>query len=373
MPRKKPYVIVLYNYVGEDEYEKLKAVDPASLDFKPEYSIHVATVREEYDAIVKALKAEGFRTEAFNIEDRLGRFESILKREKPDAVFNLIEDFQDDAKKEFLIAGLYDLHRVPYTGAPPFALALCQRKGFTKQVLQANGVRTPRFKLLFEPHMPRRHGLHYPLIVKPAREDASTGVTKGSVVFELEKLLDQVEQAFRDFSPPILVEEFIEGRELHVSILGNDPPQVLPIVEYDFSELPSDHPSIISYKAKWDPLHEEYHRIHTICPAKLPKKVQKKVMQKALDAYALTNCRDYARIDMRLADDNRVYVLEVNPNPDLTEGVSFMECAEKAGLTFSKTLRKIVEYALARKVVPPTPQVEPKKPEMGESALFKTS
>ena len=91
-------------------------------------------------------------------------------------------------------------------------------------------------------------------------------------------------------------------------------------------------------------------------------------MQKALDAYALTNCRDYARIDMRLAEDNRVYVLEVNPNPDLTEGVSFMECAEKAGLTFSKTLRKIVEYALARKVVPPTPQVEPKKPEMGESA-----
>ena len=372
MARRKPYVIVLYNSVGEDEYEKLKTVDPASLEFKPEYSIHVATVREEYDAIVKALKAEGFRAEAFNIEDRLDRFESFLKRQRPDVVFNLIEDFEDDAKKEFLIAGLYDLRGIPYTGAPPFALALCQRKGLTKQVLQANGVRTPRFKLLFEPHMPRRHGLHYPLIVKPAREDASTGVTKGSVVFELEKLLEQVEQASRDFSPPILVEEFIEGRELHVSILGNDPPQVLPIVEYDFSELPSDHPSIISYKAKWDPLHEEYHRIHTICPAKLPKKVEKKVMQKALDAYSLTNCRDYARIDMRLAEDNRVYVLEVNPNPDLTEGVSFMECAEKAGLSFSPTLKKIVEFALARRGGPPSPRVEPKGQEIGESASLKT-
>ncbi len=366
-------MIVLYNSVGEDEYEKLKTVDPASLEFKPEYSIHVATVREEYDAIVKALKAEGFRAEAFNIEDRLDRFESFLKRQRPDVVFNLIEDFEDDAKKEFLIAGLYDLRGIPYTGAPPFALALCQRKGLTKQVLHANGVRTPRFKLLFEPHMPRRHGLHYPLIVKPAREDASTGVTKGSVVFELEKLLEQVEQASRDFSPPFLVEEFIEGRELHVSILGNDPPQVLPIVEYDFSELPSDHPSIISYKAKWDPLHEEYHRIHTICPAKLPKKVEKKVMQKALDAYSLTNCRDYARIDMRLAEDNRVYVLEVNPNPDLTEGVSFMECAEKAGLSFSQTLKKIVEFALARRRGgPPSPRVEPKGQEIGESASLKT-
>ncbi len=373
MARKKPYVIVLYNYLGEDVYEQLKSVDPASLDFKPEYSIHVATVREEYAAIVKALKAEGFRAEAFNIEDRLDRFESILRRQKPDAVFNLIEDFHDDPKKEFLIAGLYDLYGVSYTGAPPFALAICQRKALTKQILHANGVRTPRFKLLFEPHMPRRHGLHYPLIVKPAREDASTGVSKGSVVFELEKLLEQVALAFKEFAPPILVEEFIEGRELHVSILGNDPPQVLPIVEYDFSELPSDHPSIISYKAKWDPLHEEYHRIHTICPAKLPKKIEKKVKQKALEAYTLTNCRDYARIDLRLAVDNTIYVLEVNPNPDLTEGVSFMECAEKAGLSFSQTLRHIVEFALARRGTPTNSPIPSKEQESKASPPLKTS
>jgi D-alanine-D-alanine ligase len=148
---------------------------------------------------------------------------------------------------------------------------------------------------------------------------------------------------------------------------------VLPIVEYDFSELPSDHPSIISYKAKWDPLHEEYHRIHTICPAKLPKKIEKKVKQKALEAYTLTNCRDYARIDLRLAVDNTIYVLEVNPNPDLTEGVSFMECAEKAGLSFSQTLRHIVEFALARRGTPTNSPIPSKEQESKASPPLKTS
>lgn len=349
MRYKKPYIAILYNQVGEDEYEQLKSVDPAMLDFKPEYAIDVATVVDEYNAIEKALRDEKFRAVAINIEDRLSKLESVLKRERPDAVFNLIEHFDDDPKKEFLVAGLYELYGIPYTGARPFTLALCQRKGDTKQLLLAHGVPTPRFRLLSGPHIPRRHGLHYPLIVKPAREDASVGVDKQAVVYDLEQLLNRIEEVFKEFGPPILVEEFIEGRELHVSILGNDPPEALPILEYDFSELPPEHPPIISYEAKWDPLKEEYHRIHSVCPAKLSKTIQRRVIERSLQAYKITNCRDYARIDLRLSKDNKVYVLEVNPNPDLTEGVSFMECAEKAGMSFSKTLRKIVEFALRRK------------------------
>ncbi len=362
MRRRKPFIAVLYNHVGEDEYEHIRQVDPRTLDFTPEYSLNVATVREEYDAIVEALKREGFRAKAYNVEDRLEALEHVLRRERPDAIFNLIEHFHDEAKNEFLVAGVYDLHRIPYTGASPFALALCQRKGMTKQLLLANGIRTPRFKLLFEPHMPRRHGLHYPLIVKPAREDASSGVSKGSVVSELPQLLERVESAFKEFAPPILVEEFIEGRELHVSILGNDPPKALPILEYDFSELPPEYPPIISYEAKWNPLKEEYHRIHSVCPAKLPKRIEHKVINRALEAYRLTGCRDYARVDMRLSKDNKVYVLEVNPNPDLTEGVSYMACAQKAGLSFSYTLKMIAEFALARGASSPAPSVAAPNP-----------
>ncbi|MEX0601974.1 MAG: D-alanine--D-alanine ligase [Bacteroidota bacterium] len=305
MPRKKTTIAVVYNHVGPDEYEHIKTVDPATLGFKPEYDLQkVATVTEEYEAIVKGLEAEGFRAHRYNVQEKLSRLQTLLRRDPPDAVFNLVEYFHDDPKLEHLVAGLYDLHKVPYTGASPFALALCQRKGMTKQLLLANGVPTPRFRQLFKPHLPRRHGLHYPLIIKPAREDASLGVERTSVVYNQDQLFEQIDRAFREFSPPILVEEFIEGRELHVSVLGNDPPQVLPIIEFDFSDLPSDHPTIISYDAKWNPLKEEFHRVHTICPARLPKAVLKRVAERALQAYALTMCRDYARIDMRLSKDN---------------------------------------------------------------------
>jgi D-alanine-D-alanine ligase len=215
----------------------------------------------------------------------------------------------------------------------------------------ANNIPTPKYKLLTKPYLRGRHGLKYPLIVKPAREDASSGVDKDSVVYNYDELKERIKEAFEYYDPPILVEEFVEGRELHVSVFGNDPPEVLPVIEIDFSELPSDYPSIISYDAKWNPLEESYHRIHTVCPAKLTKRVEKKVKITALEAYQITGCKDYARLDVRLTKDNKVFVLEVNPNPDLTEGVSFMESAEKAGLSFGETLSKIVEGALRRAVI----------------------
>jgi D-alanine-D-alanine ligase len=284
-----------------------------------------------------------------NIREDLGMLQRALTRPRPDVVFNLIEHFHDDPKLEMAVANLFELYRLPYTGAPAFALALCQRKGLTKQVLLANGVSTPRFLLLKSPRLPKRLGLRFPLIVKPGREDASSGVDKDSVVFDADMLRARVEKLSAEFPPPLLIEEFIEGRELHVSIFGNDPPVVLPMIEYDFTELPADHPSIISYNAKWNPLDEVFHRVHTECPARLPMRIRQNVEDICLRAYTITGCRDYARVDVRLSRRNHPYVLEVNPNPDLTEGVSFMESAEKAGLSFSQTLRKIVEFALERK------------------------
>lgn len=352
MPRtRKTTVAVLYNHVGEDEYEKIRTIDPNTLDFTPEYNIHVSTITEEYQALAKALTKAGYRTKVVNIEENIGTLHSLLYKNPPDVVFNLIEFFRDEPKLEYLIAGMFDLYGIPYTGAPPFSLALCQRKGLTKQLLLAYGVPTPHYKLLNEPKIARRHGLKYPLIVKPSREDASSGVEKSSVVHDMDSLTKQLERTFAEFSPPIMVEEFIEGRELHVSVLGNNPPVILPIIEFDFSELPPDYPRIISYDAKWNPLNEAFHRVHSICPAKLSRRTEKKVRDAALRAYKITSCRDYARLDIRLTKDNKVYVLEVNPNPDLTEGVSFMESAEKMGLSFQETLVQIVEFALARRPV----------------------
>jgi len=350
-PRNEPQasVVILFNHVGEDEYERLRDVDPATLPFEPEYDIHVATVMEEYRAVRRALRHAGYRTRLLNIRDDVRALERLLRRDPPDVVFNLVEHYRDDPEHEAHVAGVLDLHGVAYTGAPPFVLSLLRRKGLTKHLLRAHGVPTPRYRILTGPRIPRRHGLHYPLIVKPSREDASAGVARESVVRDYPALLARVEYVDREFGPPILVEEFIEGRELHVAVWGNGRPRLLPIIEFDFSDMPDDQPNIISYDVKWNPLDEAYHQVFTVCPARLSQRALRRVQRVCLDACRVTGCRDYARLDLRLTARGHPFVLEVNPNPDLTEGVSFMEAAEKAGYSFERALADIVQMALARR------------------------
>jgi D-alanine-D-alanine ligase len=349
MKRQKESILVLYNHPGSDEYEALRNIDRSSLDFTPRYDIQVATDAEEYEAIVQALRKEGFAARAVNLHDDIRRLNRLLRVNPPDAVFNLVEYWRDDPRLEEAVAGYFELNGVPFTGAPPFSLGLCRRKGLTKQVLLQNGIDTPRYMVLHSTRIARRHGLHYPLIVKPARQDASSGVTAESVVRDYPALVAQVERVIAEFSPPALVEEFLSGVELHISILGNDPPEALPIVEFDFSELPVSHPPVITYDVKWSPLTLAYHSVDTYCPARIPARTQERARRVALRAYAATRCRDYARIDMRLDERGKPHVLEVNPNPNLTEGVSFMESAEASGLSFSQTLKRIVELALQRR------------------------
>lgn len=354
--RTRGSVVVLYNSVSDEGYDALKHVDPASLGFTPTYDIAVATVAEEYEAIIAALRKEGFQARGVNLQDRIANLERLVRRGRPDVVFNLVESFHDDAELEPAVAGFLDLYRLPYTGAPPMALAICRRKGLMKQLLLANGVPTPRYHQLWKPKIAVRHGLHYPLIVKPAREDGSAGIEGRSVVYDRPQLVAQLERVFTEFGAPVLVEEFIEGREFHVGILGNDPPVMLPPVEYDFSKLPPDQPTVISFAAKWDPLAEVFHQVDAHCPAEISKRLTKKIEEVAIRAYRVSGCRDYARLDLRVSADNHVYVLEVNPNPDLTEGVSFMHSAEVAGHSFSATLRQIVEMAQGRAAPPPAPR-----------------
>ena len=348
MKRQKKSILVLYNHLGGDEYEELRKIDGSSLDFTPEYDIHVATDAEEYDAIVASLRAEGFSARVVNLRDDLQKLNRLLKVNPPDVVFNLVEHWHDDPMLEEAVAGLFELYGMPFTGAPAFALGLCRRKGLTKQILLQNGIATPRYLLLRSPQIERRHGLRYPLIVKPARQDASSGVTEKSVVRTYRKLQSQVERVMMEFQSPVLVEEFLEGVELHVSVLGNDPPEALPIVQFDFSRLPTSHPPVVTYDVKWSPLTLAYHRVDSFCPSRLPPETQERAKELALRAYAATRCRDYARVDIRLDQRGEPHILEVNPNPNLTEGVSFMESAEKSGISFSQTLKRIVELALQR-------------------------
>lgn len=354
MPEAKTIsVAVLYNFTGIDQYQVLRRQVQAGTAVSPTGELKdlegIATIREEIEAIVSALRDKGFAVRPINIKDDFDRLLGALTSPRPDVVFNLVEYFHDDARLEDRVAALYDLLRLPYTGSPPVTLAICQRKGLTKLILRGLRIPIPRYILVKkEPLPPKPSGLTYPLIVKPAWEDASTGVDEGAVVEDRSRLEERVHKILVEYRQPALVEQFIEGRELGVSVIGNAKPRVLPVEEMDFSDLPPQYRRIISYESKWDPLHEAFHKGVLVCPAKLPRGVMRRVRDIALRAYQALGCRDYARIDMRLDRDNKLYVLEVNPNPDLTRGVAFMASAEAAGISFGDALALIVDEAVNR-------------------------
>lgn len=363
---KRTSVAVIYNFPGEDEYEALRKKVKSGEVVSPTGNIKdlegIATVQEEIDALVKGLQKEGFDARAVNIEDRFDRLLKSLNDPRPDAVFNLVEFFNNDPLQEDRVAALYDLLGIPYTGAPPMTLAICQRKALAKQILKAFRIPTPRYKLIKKKPIPKLTGLRYPLIVKPAWEDASAGVTDQAVVEDRPQLEKRVRMILAEYHQPALVEEFIDGRELGVAVMGNKNPRVLPIEEMDFSDLPPDHKAIITFESKWNPLSKAFHMGKLVCPAKLSRSIQRRVKKVALHTYQVLGCRDYARIDMRLDKNDNLFVLEVNPNPDLTEGVAFMASAAAAGISFSEALRMIIEEALKR-AAPPAANTTPAKTE----------
>jgi D-alanine-D-alanine ligase len=238
---------------------------------------------------------------------------------------------------------------IPYTGASAMSLANCQNKILAKRLLSSSGIRIPHFFIVYAKSARYSHKLNYPLFVKPAFEDASVGIENESIVSNSKELKKRIDYVLKNFSYPVLVEEYIEGRELNVSVMGDKRLQVLPISEIDFSTMPDYLHNIVSYQAKWDPHHESFHKTIPICPAVIPLKIEKKAKEIAFKAFKVMGCRDYARVDIRLSKDNTLYVLEVNPNPDITDGAGFMRSAERGGMTYSQVLKRIVKYALGRR------------------------
>lgn len=349
---KRKRVLVLWNMVGEDVYERLRAEGPTPLPWSTDTeSTVVQTVREEIDAVVAAVRACGHAVRSVNVEDDLDRLLGEIRTFQPDVIFNLVDFFNDTAVQESWVAGLYGLLGVAFTGASPLCLATCQRKYRTKRLLDAEGLPTPAYRRFQSLPIPARHGLGYPLIVKPAREDASGGIDAEAVVRNRRELEARVKLMLEEYRQPVLVERYIEGREIHVSILGNDPPEVLPFLEVVFYRPTTKkwRPRILSYDAKWDPLSRDFYTVDTRVPApRVSRTLRRRIEEIALAAYRALECRDYARIDMRIDEKGQPYILEVNPNPELTDGAGFTLCAEKSGRTFNSTIGELVDMALAR-------------------------
>jgi D-alanine-D-alanine ligase len=269
-----------------------------------------------------------------------------LRRLAPDLVFNLCESIAGDARHEALLPSLFELAGIRYTGSGPVGLALALRKDVTKQLLRAHGVPTAEAVTL-DANDVSAVTLPFPLIVKPAREDASIGISRHSVVHDRAQLRAQVAAVRASHQQPVIVERYIEGRELYVSLIGN-PPTAFPMHEIDFSALPSDRPRIVTYDGKWNAESPEYHGTQSVRALGLDAATRARCEAAAQGAFAALELRDYARIDLRLAADGTPYVIDVNPNCDLSDGAGVSRAASYGGLTYPELIARICEAALAR-------------------------
>jgi D-alanine-D-alanine ligase len=348
MEMEKLKVAVIYNEPEPELYKKLSPGKTQDVEYRLYYEFDELTPMEEYEIIAKKLRKVGLEAYTLNIKDNLKLLLDNLEKNKPDVIFNFVELFKDKPNYEMNIVGIYELLGISYTGAPALALANCQNKILSKRLLELNGVRIPPYFIVEKKATEYPHNIKYPLLVKPSLEDASVGIENDSIVSDEAGLRRRIDYVLHYFDQPVLVEEFIEGRELNVSVIGDKKPKALPISEIDFSEMPDHLHNIVSYQAKWDPKHESYHKTIPKCPAELSKEIETTVKETAIKAFRIMGCRDYARVDMRLSKNNKLYILEVNPNPDITDGAGFMRSAIASGLAYSQTLKKIVLLAAAR-------------------------
>ena len=310
-----------------------------------------ADIRGTSEDVVGVLTRAGVVVDALGIDEDLPGALSAITTFAPDVVFNLCESLSGDARFEPLLPMLLEHAGIAYTGSPPLALGLALHKFKAKAILRAAGVPTPEAVHLATPDV-SNVALPFPLIVKPSREDASTGISSRSVVHDRAELGRQVAAVIARYDQPALVERYIEGREIYVSMLGRKDGDIdlLPLHEIDFSEMPADRPRIVSFEAKWEESSAEYRGTKPVRCTDLPAEAEARIASVARAGFAAMELRDYGRLDIRLAADGTPYVIDVNPNCDLSEASGgFARAGRAAGLGYDELVRRIVDLACQRR------------------------
>ena len=308
---------------------------------------------KEYDPVVpqvaRTLRKLGHRVSVLGVHGDVKRLVAGLSRRKPDLVFNLMEMFGENVFGDIPVTGLLDLLGVDYTGSGPGELYLSQDKGLTKKLLAFEDILYPRFAVFSRDTAFETGGnLRMPLFVKPLRSDASLGIGGKSLVQDWTGLMERVSAIRREVDDAALAEEFIEGREFYVGVIGNSQPKALPPVEIDFTGFPEGVPKVMDSKAKWDERSKEYKGTRSIL-AQLPDELRARLQKVAVDAYRALRVRDYGRVDIRLTDTGDIYVLEVNASCYLEKNSEFAMAAAAAGLDYPRLIERIVDLALARR------------------------
>jgi D-alanine-D-alanine ligase len=333
--KKRYKVLVLFGSAG---------TPPANQDFTKE----LAT--EDFAAeahVIDALKTVGHEVRTLGIWDEASLIVDEIKANVPDVVFNLTEHFNEISAYDRNVAGLLEMMAVPYTGSSPTGLTLCKNKGMAKELLAYHKIRVPNFAI-YSPGatIKRPSRLKFPLFIKPAEDEASYGISQDSFVEDDASFEERIRFIHERMNQPALAEEFIEGREIYVSLLGNQKLRVFPFREVIFSEIPEGQPRFSTFKAKWDDAYRKRWGIQNVFAEPFPNGTDQRIGNICKAVYRALRIRGYGRIDLRVTPAGEIVVLEANPNPNLDRDDEFAQSAMKAGISFPHVVQRILKLAL---------------------------
>jgi D-alanine-D-alanine ligase len=329
--KKKLKVLALFDAIRPTKIDQDLSKEMKTEDWKTEANV------------LTALGTLGHATEHLAIFDNLDLLRQKMESFAPDVIFNLADQFKNNRGFDQNIASLLEMQGVPFTGCGATGLVLSKHKGTSKKILGYHHIHVPNFVVIPRgQRIARLKKPKFPMLVKPVKEEASYGISQASFVTSDEQFRERVAFLHESHDCDVIAEEYIEGRELYVSVMGNAKLTVFPIRELVFREVPPNEPKIATYRAKWD---EEYRKrwgLQNQFPEDLPPALIAETEDICKRIYRLLTIEGYARIDLRLTADNKLYFIEANPNPILAEDEDFAQAAAKAGLPYPKLIDRII-------------------------------
>jgi D-alanine-D-alanine ligase len=322
------------------------AVRPTTLDQDLTPELKTADWKTEA-AVLQALDALGYPHEHLALFDDLDLLRQKLQTFSPDVIFNLADQFRNNRAFDQHIVSLLAMKDIPFTGCGSTGLTLCKHKAISKKILSYHRIHTPHFVTIPRgKRCVRPKHLKFPILVKPLKEEASYGIAQASFVETDEQFRERVTYLHENTDNDVIAEEYIEGRELYVSLIGNHRLQVFPIRELVFREVPPDEPKIATYKAKWDEAYRERWGLENRFAEGLEPALVRQIEAVCKRIYHLLTIDGYARIDLRLNAQNEIYFIEANPNPALAPDEDFAESALKAGIAYPQLIDRIARLGL---------------------------
>jgi len=318
---------------------------PRGYDFQDEFA-DPENMYTEKD-VFNALQANGYEVRLLGIYNEITPLLEEVKEFKPDVIFNLVEVFDDKTHFDKNIGALLEMIGIPYTGANADALFICNNKALAKKILRFHRLHVARFQTFYRGHRVwRPQSICLPAIVKPLCEEASRGISQASIVDSDEAFVERIRFIHESMQGDAIAEEYIEGRELYVSMMGSRRLTVFPPRELKFGNLPDEEPRIATYKAKWDDAYRDKWGIKSVFVGKFAEGVQEKIDETCKRAYRALNIHSYIRFDIRLTSSGQVYFIEANANPCIAKIDEFAQSAEKAGISYNQLIRRIVTMPL---------------------------